>query len=86
MRAWRIDDRGRFDFSDGDVRLEVKTASSRIHAHSFSYEQCNPPAGTIAVVASLLARISQMSRHFGDGIAQFCYWNQSVVGEEWVGS
>jgi hypothetical protein len=54
IRAWRIDDRARFDFSDGDVRLEVKTASSRIRAHSFSYEQCNPPAGTIAAVASLL--------------------------------
>ena len=53
IRAWRIDDRARFDFSDGDVRLEVKTASNRIRAHSFSYEQCNPPAGTIAVVASL---------------------------------
>jgi hypothetical protein len=53
LGAWRIDDRARFDFSDGDVRLEVKTASNRIRAHSFSYEQCNPPSGTLAVVASM---------------------------------
>ena len=53
LGAWRIDDRARFDFSDGDVRLEVKTASNRIRAHNFSYEQCNPPSGTLAVVASM---------------------------------
>jgi Putative PD-(D/E)XK family member, (DUF4420) len=53
LSAWRIDDRARFDFSDGDARLEVKTASNRLRAHSFSYEQCNAPAGTLAVVASL---------------------------------
>jgi Putative PD-(D/E)XK family member, (DUF4420) len=53
LHAWRIDDKARFDFSDGDVRLEVKTASNRRRGHSFSYEQCNPPPGTFAVVASL---------------------------------
>jgi hypothetical protein len=43
----------RFDFSDGDARLEVKSTSKRIRAHSFSFEQCNPPGGTRAVLASI---------------------------------
>ena len=43
----------RFDFSTGDIRLDVKTASGRSRTHSFSFDQCNPPAGTLAVVASL---------------------------------
>ena len=55
ITAWRGDDAARFDFSDGDIRIDVKAASGNIRAHTFSYEQCNPPSGTIAVVASLFA-------------------------------
>lgn len=51
--AWRIDEAARFDFSDGDVRLDVKATGGRVRAHLFSYEQCNPPSGSIAIVASL---------------------------------
>lgn len=55
LAAWRADEKERFDFSDGDIRLEVKAAGGRVRAHTFSYEQRNPPPGTIAVVASLNA-------------------------------
>ncbi len=55
VAAWRMDDTARFDFSHSNIRLDVKAASGRLRAHTFSYEQCNPPPGTIAVVASLLA-------------------------------
>ena len=53
LAAWRTEDVSRFDFSAGDVRLEVKTATSRVRSHNFSFEQCNPPPGTIGVAASL---------------------------------
>lgn len=53
LEAWRVDDGARFDFSTGNLRLDVKTASGRVRAHSFSYDQCNPPPGTFAVAASL---------------------------------
>jgi hypothetical protein len=58
LTAWRADDTARFDFSDGDIRLDVKTASGGLRAHTFSYEQCNPPPGTIGVVASLFVERS----------------------------
>lgn len=54
LRAWRVDDAALFDFSDGDIRLDVKTTAGKVRIHTFSYEQCNPPPGTIAIVASLL--------------------------------
>lgn len=55
LTAWRVDENARFDFADGDVRLDVKAAGGRSRVHTFSYEQCNPPSGTIAVVASMHA-------------------------------
>jgi hypothetical protein len=56
--AWRPKDSSRFDFSTGDIRLDVKTASGRVRVHSFSYDQCNPPPSTVAVVASLFVERS----------------------------
>jgi hypothetical protein len=58
LAAWRMDETARFDFADGDIRLDVKTTGGRVRAHTFSYEQCNPPPGTIAVVASLFVEHS----------------------------
>ena len=55
LAAWRASENARFDFSNGDIRLDVKAAGGRNRVHTFSYEQCNPPSGTVAVVASLHA-------------------------------
>jgi Putative PD-(D/E)XK family member, (DUF4420) len=53
LASWRPKDSSRFDFSSGDIRLDVKTASGRARAHTFSHDQCNPPPDTVALVASL---------------------------------
>lgn len=55
LAAWRAGNSEWFDFCDGNIRLEVKTSSTKLRAHSFSYEQCNPPPDVDAVVVSLLA-------------------------------
>ena len=55
LSAWRSNEHARFDFSVDDVRMDVKATSSRNRVHTFSYEQCNPPLGTVAAVASLHA-------------------------------
>lgn len=54
VAAWRSDQKSRFDFSAGDVRMDVKSCAGRVRSHTFSYDQCNPPPSTQAVVASLL--------------------------------
>ena len=54
LEAWRTDDTALFDFSDGEIRIDVKTAGGKARIHTFSYEQCNAPLGALAVAASLL--------------------------------
>ena len=53
LSAWRIDDVDRFDFVDGKLRLEAKTAAGRVRTHMFTYEQCSPPRDTVGLVASM---------------------------------
>lgn len=53
VSAWRNSVTDRFDFSIGNVRLEVKASGRRVHIHQFSSEQCRPPTGTIGLIASL---------------------------------
>lgn len=53
IRDWREDDADRYDFSSNELKVEVKSASTRQRVHEFSYEQCSPPAGSLGLVASL---------------------------------
>jgi hypothetical protein len=53
LSAWRTDVDDRFDFSLADARLEAKATSERTREHTFSFEQCTPPRGTHAIIASM---------------------------------
>lgn len=53
VAAWRSTDIDRFDFSTDNVRLDVKASAERLRVHHLSAEQCQPPAGTIGLLASL---------------------------------
>ena len=54
VAAWRVAEKSRFDFALGDIRMDVKSCAGRSRIHMFSYDQCSPPPGTKAVVASLM--------------------------------
>lgn len=56
--AWRSSDHDRFDFSTGDIRLDVKAAANRMRAHELSAEQCQPPLGTMGLLASVFIESS----------------------------
>jgi hypothetical protein len=58
VAAWRSSDYDRFDFSVGDLRLDVKAAADRTRAHHLSAEQCNPPPGTAGILASVFIESS----------------------------
>src|SRR5262249_45595316 len=58
LSCWRIQDSSRFDFMAGNLRLDVKAASGRARIHTFSYDQCNPPSGCTAFVASLFVEVT----------------------------
>lgn len=53
VRDWREADEDRYDFSSNDLKVEVKSTSTRKRVHEFSYEQCNPPAEALGLVASI---------------------------------
>ena len=53
VAAWRSTDIDRFDFSTGNVRVDVKASAERLRIHHLSAEQCQPPAGTAGLLASL---------------------------------
>lgn len=58
VAAWRSNDIDRFDFSVGNVRLDVKASGERLRVHHLSAEQCQPPSGTVGLLASLFIESS----------------------------
>jgi hypothetical protein len=78
LTAWRPKDSSRFDFSAGDIRLDVKTAGGRVRAHTFSHEQCNPPPGTVALVASLFVERSSS----GLSIQKLVHSIEALIGND----
>ena len=79
LSAWRLDDTARFDFADKDIRIEIKTTGGRVRSHIFSYEQCNPPLDTIAVVGSLFVERIPGGRSLKSIIDEI---EQMVVGDQ----
>lgn len=53
VAAWRSSDVDRFDFSIGDLRIDVKASGDRLRVHHLSAEQCQPPEGTVGLLASV---------------------------------
>ncbi|MXO61391.1 PD-(D/E)XK motif protein [Qipengyuania oceanensis] len=58
VAAWRSSDVDRFDFSSGNVRLDVKASAERLRIHHLSAEQCQPPSGTVGLLASVFIEAS----------------------------
>jgi hypothetical protein len=56
MRYWHQTPEEKFDFSDGEDKLEVKSTTSDLRIHSFSLEQLNPSPQTQIYIASLILR------------------------------
>jgi len=53
INCWRTNSSDRFDFSDKNNRIEVKTTRG-LRQHTFSYEQVSPYNGLAVVIASLV--------------------------------
>ena len=58
VEAWHSKIDERFDFSIGDIRLEVKATGTRQRVHNFSLEQCVPPLGTRGILVSFFVETS----------------------------
>jgi len=49
---------GKFDFSFGKLRIEVKSSSTEIRTHHFSSSQLNPVNNSEIIIASILVNIN----------------------------
>lgn len=58
IRAWRNDPMERYDFSSGDLKIEVKSSANRRRIHEFSYEQCAVVSDSLYLIASLFTERS----------------------------
>jgi hypothetical protein len=55
--SWHTTPRDRFDFANGDLRVEVKTTVD-LRTHHFSLEQLRPPPGLTVFVVSIVTTAS----------------------------
>jgi hypothetical protein len=53
LNAWHATPEDRYDFNQGEQRLEVKSSSMRIRQHHFSLEQLHYLEGTKVLIASI---------------------------------
>lgn len=53
LHAWHRLPDDKYDFSSENQRIEVKSATSKIRQHHFSFEQLNPTVGVKVLVASV---------------------------------
>lgn len=56
--GWHSIPEEKFDFSFGKLRLEVKSSSTEIRVHHFSFSQLNPINNTEIIIASILVNIN----------------------------
>lgn len=57
-RAWHDAPSAKFDFTMGEDKIEVKSASGEVREHSFSLDQLNPSENSNLIVASTFVRES----------------------------
>lgn len=79
VSAWRSTDVDRFDFSIGDVRLDVKASSERARVHHLSAEQCQPPVGTVGLLASIFIESSGGGTSLRELLTQI---ERRLIGED----
>jgi hypothetical protein len=58
LKSWRSDEFDRYDFSSHRCVLEVKSNGNRQRIHDISLEQCDPPSGPAAYLASIFVERS----------------------------
>ena len=54
IRSWHVDVHDKYDFNDGNDKLEVKSTIRLQRTHSFSIEQLNPNNNSNLIIASII--------------------------------
>ena len=53
IKAWHVNSKDKFDFNDGEDKIEVKTTSKENRIHIFSYDQLTPNQNSKLIITSI---------------------------------
>lgn len=56
VRCWHSIPEEKFDFNNGEERIEVKSSSNSLRLHNFSLDQLHSPTDTRTIIASIFVR------------------------------
>jgi hypothetical protein len=66
LSCWHSSPLEKFDFNNGDERIEVKSTTQSIRVHRFSIEQLHSPTDTKTIVASVFVKQSSSGKSITD--------------------
>lgn len=76
IRCWHCVPEEKFDFNNGEERIEVKSSGSGLRIHTFSLDQLNSPTDTRTIIASVFVKqastgksISELQSEISDRLA-----------------
>lgn len=72
IRAWHSSPEDKFDFNDGQDKIEVKSTSQSRRIHSFSAEQLNPNRNAGLIIASMFVINTGIGKSVFDLINMIC--------------
>ncbi|ROS86090.1 PD-(D/E)XK motif protein [Muribaculaceae bacterium Isolate-039 (Harlan)] len=58
LASWHVTPEDKYDFNDGESKIEVKATTGEKHAHAFSIDQLNPNPHSDLIIASILIQQS----------------------------
>ncbi len=66
VRCWHCIPEEKFDFNNGEERIEVKSSGSGLRIHNFSLDQLNSPADTSTIIASVFVKQASTGKSISD--------------------
>lgn len=66
VKSWHVNSNDKYDFNDGNGKIEVKSSSKMQHVHAFSWEQLNPLPGMEVVVVSIFVNSVGIGKNIFD--------------------
>lgn len=77
VRCWHCIPEEKFDFNNGEERVEVKSSGSGLRIHTFSLDQINSPTDTRTIIASVFVKqastgksISELQNEISDRLPE----------------
>lgn len=78
IQSWHASPEDKFDFNDGQDKLEVKSTTNIRRVHRFSLEQLNPNANSNLLIASIFAIQTGRGKNIFDLIDSICKRVQNI--------